>query len=439
MGDRNRRALRGPLALLVAGLALAACAVGQTGSDDDGGTSTSSTSATGGTSGVGGSGGQPACETPADCPGQDSTCSARVCVEGACDVELASDGTACMDDGGSVCTDGACVDCLVGEGCPDGVCLDNVCVAATCVDTVLNGAETDVDCGGQDCGPCANGEMCLAFTDCVSQFCDSAVSPPLCAPCVDDVDCSSAPGTYCDAGLCVALLDNGAPCAAPNECSSGYCPVDGICCDAPCDAACDACSMTSTMQADGTCSPNVVCVNADGCCPAGCNDMNDSDCMILDLAVGVHGSVYSAGNATRGMWFTAPVAFTIVELRVPTSAGSGPQNLQVVKFTATPPGFPTTTTGFTTVHYSTGTPGTGFVPVNIPVLAGDVVGILGSRGSGTLTHSYSTTNPVNTTVFGQAMTLNRLVYQANMVTAQAGPLSNENGGSLGRVELRYSP
>jgi hypothetical protein len=40
----------------------------------------------------------------------------------------------------------------------------------TCSDRVKNGNETDVDCGGS-CGPCANEQRCLNFTDCQSAAC----------------------------------------------------------------------------------------------------------------------------------------------------------------------------------------------------------------------------------------------------------------------------
>ena len=36
------------------------------------------------------------------------------------------------------------------------------CAAATCTDSVKNGNETDVDCGGGGCPPCANGKSCRA-------------------------------------------------------------------------------------------------------------------------------------------------------------------------------------------------------------------------------------------------------------------------------------
>src|SRR5688572_23304953 len=43
----------------------------------------------------------------------------------------------------------------------------------TCSDGVQNGDETDVDCGGPDCSPCADGGACLVDGDCESGTCDN--------------------------------------------------------------------------------------------------------------------------------------------------------------------------------------------------------------------------------------------------------------------------
>ena len=52
-----------------------------------------------------------------------------------------------------------------------------------CDDGLMNGTETDVDCGGS-CGQCPNGHSCLTYTDCLSS---SACMGQVCQPvrCVD--------------------------------------------------------------------------------------------------------------------------------------------------------------------------------------------------------------------------------------------------------------
>lgn len=48
----------------------------------------------------------------------------------------------------------------------------------TCSDTMLNGDETDTDCGGSVCAACANGKMCLVNADCQSNNCSGTVCAP---------------------------------------------------------------------------------------------------------------------------------------------------------------------------------------------------------------------------------------------------------------------
>jgi hypothetical protein len=55
------------------------------------------------------------------------------------------------------------------------------CVVAHCLNQLLDANETDVDCGGPDCAPCATGKSCVAHTDCVSGICQMghcAAPPP---------------------------------------------------------------------------------------------------------------------------------------------------------------------------------------------------------------------------------------------------------------------
>lgn len=48
----------------------------------------------------------------------------------------------------------------------------------TCGDTLLNGDETDIDCGGTVCGACANGLMCRTDADCQSNHCSGLTCGP---------------------------------------------------------------------------------------------------------------------------------------------------------------------------------------------------------------------------------------------------------------------
>ncbi|MBI4701763.1 MAG: hypothetical protein HY744_11500 [Deltaproteobacteria bacterium] len=114
------------------------------------------------TSSGGGGGVGPECVTLNDCPDKGTTCQPGVCEAEKCGFTDADEGTACSETGGNVCDGhGACVECTKDEHCTgDDLCdtEDNKCVPPPCKNKVLDGDETDVDCGGKDCTPCKNGK-----------------------------------------------------------------------------------------------------------------------------------------------------------------------------------------------------------------------------------------------------------------------------------------
>ena len=160
-------------------------------------------------------------------------------------------------------------------------------------------------------------------------------------------------------------------------------------------------------------------------------------CTHMDLNIGTHKTTYS-GN-TRGYWFTAPVAFTIIGVRVPIDVGTAAQNVEVVRFTSAVTKYPTQSTNFVSLHYSKGVAGTNWINVKIPVKKGDIIGLLGARGTSSMKNSYGNGNPYKTTIANQPVSLTRLVLQANLYSAKATKLSTESGGSYSRVEMRYVP
>ncbi|CAF1027112.1 unnamed protein product, partial [Adineta steineri] len=76
---------------------------------------------------------------------------------------------------------GSCLTCAVGKKCTltkdcDNVqCINNICASATCNDAIKNNGETDVDCGGSNCSPCGTGKACSGARDCVSKSCASGI------------------------------------------------------------------------------------------------------------------------------------------------------------------------------------------------------------------------------------------------------------------------
>lgn len=67
-----------------------------------------------------------------------------------------------------------------GEACDDGNVDDldactAMCALPACDDELLDGVESDVDCGGPVCVPCADGAQCASGADCASEHCAEGV------------------------------------------------------------------------------------------------------------------------------------------------------------------------------------------------------------------------------------------------------------------------
>jgi Alpha-L-arabinofuranosidase B (ABFB) domain/Ricin-type beta-trefoil lectin domain-like len=138
-----------------------------------------------------------------------------------CHDGLATVDETAVDCGGRTCS--PCDDgsrCVTGTDCQSAICTNQVCQPPTCTDLALNGAETDLNCGGT-CGPCALGHRCKADSDCDH------------AQCVDSM-CRSVSCTENPQGSdCPILIDNTpyqlAPSKAPTRCldDNGLSVADG--------------------------------------------------------------------------------------------------------------------------------------------------------------------------------------------------------------------
>lgn len=143
-----------------------------------------------------------------------------------------------------VCPDGA--ECDDATECVSGVC-DETCQEPTCEDGVLNGSETDVDCGG-DCPGCQLLEQCDESTDCVSGACTGGV-----CSCNGDLSCddgNDCTDDYCSpvSGECV-YLNNDDSCSDDDICTDRHQCVQGECAVLERD-----CEDNSTCTLD-TCNP----------------------------------------------------------------------------------------------------------------------------------------------------------------------------------------
>ncbi len=197
--------------------------------------------------------GGPTCDPCADgaaCAGEDSNCESGVCAgNNLCQGPGCGDGVrngneTDVDCGGANCG-ATCVPnraCLVNDDCTSGVCPaegedgEFVCQAPDCNDGTMNGSESATDCGGQ-CGPCGDGDACANDGDnCASGVC-SGGGGGLCQvrTCEDDVENGDESDVDCGQ-TCGAqrLCPDNQRCNAPADCQNGRC-VGGRCAPAACD------------------------------------------------------------------------------------------------------------------------------------------------------------------------------------------------------------
>ncbi|HLX69933.1 MAG TPA: hypothetical protein VKV04_09935 [Verrucomicrobiae bacterium] len=109
---------------------------------------------------------------------------------------------------------------ICGTVCPSKVCANSVCQAASCSDGVKNGNETDVDCGGGTCSPCANGKVCVVNSDCTSGACTNGVCTV--NTCTNGIQDGQETDVDCGGPVCSKCV-NGKKCVGNSDCLSGTC------------------------------------------------------------------------------------------------------------------------------------------------------------------------------------------------------------------------
>lgn len=127
-------------------------------------------------------GGHPGCTSSSQCDA--GTCMQGMCVPPSC-MDGKKDGSETdVDCGGPCPACGTGLHCLDAHDCASLDCtgvtgdaalpstMPGTCKAASCTDMIQNEGETDVDCGGMNCMPCAAGKKCKANTDCTSDGCN---------------------------------------------------------------------------------------------------------------------------------------------------------------------------------------------------------------------------------------------------------------------------
>lgn len=157
------------------------------------------------------------------------------------------------------------------------------------------------------------------------------------------------------------------------------------------------------------------------------------------MNIGPQSSTFS--SMTRGYHFTAPVAFNMCALYIPQDASAGTlQTIWVVKFNIAtgPPAFPGTTTAYTTLFSAANVAANTTVTCNVPINAGDIIGIYGSR-SAACVNSYDGAN-FATTIMGNPTVLRRSGTQncINGLTNPTFPIWSEVAFSIGRIFMYYN-
>jgi hypothetical protein len=125
---------------------------------------------------------------------------------------------------------GSCPRCLPGArcgswiDCNSSVCTNERCAVPSCTDGVKNGDETGVDCGA-GCPKCPTGQGCLGGSDCLSGACEGSVCKA--TSCTDHVKNGAETDIDCGGGTC-PKCGNGYRCATKTDCQSGQC-AGGTC------------------------------------------------------------------------------------------------------------------------------------------------------------------------------------------------------------------
>lgn len=184
-------------------------------------------------------------------------------------------------------TDGTTVDTT--DGTTDGTSTTDDSTSTgpgeTCEDGVQNQDETDIDCGGAVCSPCAVGQACMQTSDCLDSGCVGGVCTMV--ECLADADCD-AMDTACNDATCDlnafacvgAPINEGGPCedsdlcTATSLCETGACvagdPVDCTALDGPC-------SLGACNPGDGQCELSPV--NEGMACDDDNNCTDSSSCI----------------------------------------------------------------------------------------------------------------------------------------------------------------
>lgn len=140
---------------------------------------------------------------------------------------------------------------------------------------------------------------------------------------------------------------------------------------------------------------------------------------------------------TRGYYFTSPVDLIITGLRVPVAVGGTVSGLAVIKLPTAPPLYASVTNTFSTLYLNQAATGTNIISVNIPVYAGDIIGVLGERNDTSAYGPNLGTGMFASTlgVAGPTVNLYRMGMLYNLATQTPTDIWTETVNTIGIVEL----
>ena len=129
------------------------------------------------------------------------------------------------------CGGGSCDTCARGfictrhSDCALNSCVNRRCQAQHCTDTLLSIGETDVDCGGSECPRCGVHQACKSSQDCTSNSCVSGTCVP--SSCDNAEIDGYETDLNCGGVICPACRI-GRQCGVGGDCVSGIC-LSGVC------------------------------------------------------------------------------------------------------------------------------------------------------------------------------------------------------------------
>ncbi len=144
-----------------------------------------------------------------------------------------------IDCGGKDCLACGGAPCTTNDDCQSGGCTAGTCVAPNCDDGVFDGYESSLDCGDPrgaavGCPLCDNGLHCFNGCNCQSAFCDPttqacAGGTPNCDLCADGIVDGGETDRDCGGPTNCPRCAAGQKCASGTDCTSGTCDAGGAC------------------------------------------------------------------------------------------------------------------------------------------------------------------------------------------------------------------